>query len=390
MLPGVNRFRWSLALGLPTALVLFLACGGTGGSSTESGSGTGGSASAGKAGSATAGSATAGASGGTAGGGSFGNNGGGDGGPPDALPDGCATITKAADRPPLHLFVLLDRSGSMATKWDAAKAGLAAFLGDPASTDIDVGFGVFPPVAAAPGGECLVKYEDPIVPFAKLPGNAKPINDKLATIDPNGFGTPVYVALSGGLERGIQTLKASPKDRFVVLLVTDGEPEGPPTTCNGQSALDVGVIGSLAENGWKTFGVRTFVVGLPGVSPSFAQTVAQKGGGQAVLLDSSVDVAQKFQAALSTVLGEGLGCEFPLPPQDPTPYSYDEVNVRFTDGKGGVKDVARSVGCKDPDAWDYDGSPPTKIVLCGDLCKKAKGDGLAKVDAVLGCPTIVK
>ncbi len=385
----MTHLRWAVAAGLAAAAATFVACGGTGGSSAPApGAGSAGKIGAGAGGGA--GHVPGGAAGSSASGG-FGDSGGKDGGGPDALPDGCATVSKSADRPPLHLFVLFDRSASMATKWDAAKAGLAAFLGDPASSDIDVGFGVFPPASAPPGGECLVPYETPLVPFAKLPGNAKPIGDALATIEPNGFGTPIYVALSGGIERGIATLKASPTDRFVVLLVTDGEPEGPPTTCGGKDALDVGVIGAMADNGWKSFGVRTFVVGLPGVSPSFAKAVAEKGGGQAVLLDSSVDVAEQFRAALSTVLGEGLGCEFPLPPQSATPYSYDEVNVRFTNGKGSTKDLGRSIGCADPDGWDYDGAtPPTKIVLCGALCKAAKADGLAKVEAVLGCPTIVK
>jgi hypothetical protein len=91
------------------------------------------------------------------------------------------------------------------------------------------------------------------------------------------------------------------------------------------------------------------------------------------------------------VLGEGLGCEFPLPP-DTSKYDKDLVNVNYTKGDGsGTLDLKRSIGCKDGIGWDYDSEPkPTKLVLCGSTCEQVKKDGLAKIDVVLGCPTRIQ
>ena len=390
--PGLTRrTRLWLSVILPwVGVACAAACGDAGapvdnGAAGSTSAGSGGTGSGGKSGaSGAAGTSTTGGSAGT---GIVKEDGG-----TDALPDGCASISAQATRVPLHLYLLMDRSGSMATKWDAAKAGVASFLNDPASADIDVGFTVFPPENVAPGGECMYAYENPLVPFAKLPGNASAITTALGKIAPNGFGTPIYPALAGALDRGIVTIKTHPTDAYVALLVTDGQPEMPPAKCGNVDALDPATIAGLAETGFKQYKLRTYVVGLPGADPTFTQLVAQKGGGEAILLDN-VDVQQKFADALAKIRGEGLGCEFPLPPQaDGKMYSYDQVNVRYTEGKGGTGvDLFRSIGCKVGDAWDYDDPiNPTKVVLCKDTCAKVKADGLAKVDVVLGCPTNVK
>jgi hypothetical protein len=212
--------------------------------------------------------------------------------------------------------------------------------------------------------------------------------DFLAAVKPNGFGTPIYPALGGTLERGAVFKLAKPEENFAVLLVTDGEPAQPPATCNGVDALSTDSIGTFVADTLGKYGVKTFVIGLPGIPKSFADELAQKGGTQAIVIQQDVDLELQFQQALAGVLGEGLGCEFPLPP-DSTKYDKDLVNVKYTKGDGsGALDLKRSLGCKDGQGWDYDdGVKPTKLILCGATCDQVKKDGLAKVDVVLGCPT---
>lgn len=391
MLP---RSRFSLAVALSLPLVAAGAC-----SAGSTKSGDDGSTFAGAAGGAQAGSSGAGGKAGGAGASAAGAAGMGgfmtdpDAGASDALPDGCSTIDAKASRVPLHLYLLIDRSSSMAGRWDAVKAGVSAFLGDKASTDIDVGMTPFPAVNQTPGNECnFVPYQDPAVPFGLLPANKGPVDTFLAKTDPNGFGTPVYPALLGAYARGGDTLKQKPGDAFVVLLVTDGSPAPQPATCTGVDALSPMVIATLAEKALSLSKVRTFVVSFSKDSDdvAFANLVSQKGGGSAVFVDT-VDVEKKFRDALAAVRGEGLGCEFPIPAAPAgMKIDYGEVNVRYTAGDGKVTDLGRSPGCVAPSAWDYDDpNMPTKIKLCGDLCAAVKADGLAKIEAVFGCPTVI-
>jgi hypothetical protein len=371
--------------------------GGSGPDEAGGASATGGKAgTAGKGGSAgnTGGSAGASAGGMSGGGGDTSSFGGGinlpDGGMPDVLPEGCSGVEQAANRIPLTVFVMLDRSPSIGTDlWAAARNGLKGFINDKASEDITVGLSFFPVDADQLKFEdCSFKnYQDPQVPLGKLPGNAKTLSDAIDAAKTGGFGTPMYPALGGALERGVATQSAKPGENFVVLLVTDGAPSKPPATCPGVDPIDPNVTADLVEKAYTQFNVRTFVVGLPGVSASFANLIAQKGGSDAIIITSSVDIEGQFQDALSKVRGESLGCEFPLPP-DSSKYDKTLVNVRFTDGKGAATDLDHSADCSVGDGWKYDNeTTPTKVVLCDSICKQAKTDGLAKIQIVLGCPT---
>jgi Mg-chelatase subunit ChlD len=397
----------TLGLGAAGALVVACSSGGTSSADAPGAGGKGGSGGFGASGQGGNGNPTGGTSG--EGGSSDGGAGGGDAGSgnafgggagsvaidagKDAIDEGCAGVEAKATRVPLTLFIALDRSSSLSgAKWDAALKGLGAFLKDPVSAGIDVGLVTFPRQPLLNPQECsFSNYKDPEVPFAKLPGNAQPMLDFLATVKPNGFGTPIYPALGGTLERAAVSKIAKPLENFAVLLVTDGEPAQPPATCNGVNALSTDSIGAFVADTFEKYQVKTFVIGLPGIPKSFADTLAQKGGTQAIVIQQDVDLEKQFQGALSAVLGEGLGCEFPLPP-DSSKYDKDLVNVNYTKGDGsGTLDLKRSVGCKDGVGWDYDSdTKPTKLVLCGSTCEQVKKDGLAKIDVILGCPTRIQ
>ena len=97
-------------------------------------------------------------SGALAGSGAFGNVSGDAGIPvmlepprPGELHADCVGDTQHAERVQVDMYVMLDRSGSMledtgagATKWDAVRAALTAFVGDPASVGLGVGLQYFP------------------------------------------------------------------------------------------------------------------------------------------------------------------------------------------------------------------------------------------------------
>jgi hypothetical protein len=303
----------------------------------------------------------------------------------------CAYIVEEGNRTPLSLYVMFDKSSSMqGTKWEGGKAGLQVFLEDPASAGIRVAFNLFPRTPDSVPACDQNAYKEPRVPYDVLPPNAQPIVDLLDGELPDGFGTPIYPALGGALLKALAEAKAG--ESAAVLLVTDGEPQGPASTCAGLDPEDTQVIaGIAAQAASMNPPVFTYVIGLPGANQAFASAVAAAGKGTAILVGSG-DVGKEFQAALAAVLGTALPCEFFIPDKvaqgeiDP-----NNVNVIYTPGGGGsFETLPRSDDC-DPPGWTYDDpQQPDRIVLCPQTCASIKADLEGKMEIMLGCATVVK
>lgn len=329
-------------------------------------------------------------------GGAGGAGGGGAGGDlfPDANDDApivdepCQSISKQANEKPLHLFVLLDKSTSMAgSKWDAAQLGLKAFLEAQDSAGIDVALGVFPrPPDATPACDQNA-YKTPLVDFGLLPDHAADVSLALQSEAADGFSSPVYPALGGALLRSLDVLAANPGDAAAVLLVTDGAPQGPAPLCGGVDPEDPNEIAALAAAAAAMSPpVLTFVIGLPGVDQSAANTIAAGGGtGSAILVMG--DVASEFTKALAKAKGEALPCAYPLPTESEPGY----VNVEIGWGGGDPVVVPLNAACGgDGLGWTWDvPAAPTEIVLCPASCAALKADLQASIDIALGCPTVI-
>jgi hypothetical protein len=321
--------------------------------------------------------------------------GGGEGAGKDAdVPDNtCGYSTEKAETHPVSLYVLVDKSSSMSGfKWDAAVAGLTAFVNDPASAGLTVGMRFFPrPADATP--VCDQKaYQIPEVPFGLLPDNAKPIADALAAAMPNGFSTPVYPALGGGILAGIDNALNDPKRRTAVLLVTDGKPQGPAATCSGVNPEDLAEIEKLAKTGAEFKPpVVTYVIGLPGVDQTFANGVAAAGNTDSAILVSNVNVEQAFKDALAKVRGSALPCDYAIPKKvlDGN-FEVTEVNVLVTYSGKDPAFIPQVTTCGSKGGWKYDDpSAPENIVLCPATCTKLHSDFAAKIEIALGCETII-
>ncbi|NUP04677.1 MAG: VWA domain-containing protein [Polyangiaceae bacterium] len=301
---------------------------------------------------------------------------------------GCASIDQQAVARPLNLYIMLDRSSSMAgSKWDAAKAGLEAFLQDPASDGIDLGFRSFP--EGAPGCDQTV-YQDPAVGWAELPGVGQDVITALASLAPDGFSTPMYQALGGALLECIERKSDAPDEEAAVLLVTDGAPQGPTGTCGGVDPEDSQAIANLAAAALE-YGVTTFVIGLPGVDQSFANLVAAEGGSEEAILVGTTNVESEFRDALAKVRGDLLPCEYFIPEEVRT----GEVGLTFVNVALGFDGADPEITPQNPECdgegWHYDDpSEPTTIILCPKTCEKVKSDTSASISIALGCQTIVK
>ena len=316
----------------------------------------------------------------------------------DALPSAdaaCAVITEQAQAIPLNLYVMLDKSQSMAgDKREGAKAGLGAFVGDATFDGVKVALRFFPRDPDDKPGCDQTLYKQPTVPYGELPGNAKAITDALAAEAPNGFTTPTYVALGGAILESLDVQAQHPGEAAAVLLVTDGLPDGPAPLCSGVDPEDPAVIAALAATGFSK-GVHTYVIGLKGVTKGFADPIAKAGGSEGAILVGDVNVAAEFQKALAKIGSQALPCEYKIPAAvgKDAEISFGDVNVLFTPGVDGGVGVTELVA-QDPDCggkgWRYDDpAKPTRILLCPAFCSALKEDFGAAIQIQLGCATLV-
>jgi hypothetical protein len=318
----------------------------------------------------------------------FDGGGGAGGGLPD--PDAaCGLITEQAKSTPLSLYIALDKSSSMTgTKWDGAQAGLKLFVNDPSSAGIKVALNFFP---RNNNPTCdQFEYKPPVVPFAELPQNAVPVSQALAETTSDGLLTPIYPALGGAILAAKEQAENHPGEAAAVLLVTDGDPQGPSGTCaGGVNPTDPKAIADLAKTG-TMFGIKTFVIGLPGVKQTTVNQIAAAGGTDAAILVASSNVQGEFQEALAKVRGEALPCSYEVPAKveggeiDPA-----LVNVLLTPGGQKTAVLPQSPTCSEG-GWQYDAPvSPKQIVLCPSSCKALQTDFGAKLQILLGCKTEV-
>jgi hypothetical protein len=324
---------------------------------------------------------------------------GGDGGI-DLLPQGgnggsdaCALYEQTAVSKPVNLYIMFDKSSSMAgTKWEAAKAGLTAFVEDPSSAGTKVALRFFPRMPDAVPACDQQAYQEPTVDFTPLPDGAPAIVAALGAEAPDGFSTPIYPALGGALLEGIAVAQANPGEVSAVLLVTDGAPEGPAAMCAGVDPEDPQVLADLAATG-AGFAppVATYVVGLPGVDQSTANAIAAAGGTDEAILVASTNVESEFQSALSKVRGDALPCAYEVPPEVQSgEIGLGLVNVEVTQPGGEAETVPFDPAC-DGEGWHFDDvASPTAIELCPASCAQLEANPGVSIRVVMGCTTAVK
>ena len=384
-----------LSLGIGAALALGAGCS----SASNSNQGVGGAGGAGGTGAT---------------GGLFGDSGGGTGG----LPSGCASDVYSGELIPLDMFIMLDKSASMADagKWDAVVGAISDFVVLPESGGIGVGVNFFPvpPTVPPPSactsdpdcgayGPCLgafgcasggllgtdscvaEDYDDPPVPIAQLPGNASAVTSAIMGQGPTGNSTPTAPALEGAIDYAQGWAANNPGRLVLVVLATDGEPTG----CNPNR---VDTVAARAKEGFEQSpSVSTFVIGV-GSELTTLNLIAQEGGtDQALIVSGGPNTGQEFLDALNIVRG-AVSCKFQIPvPATGTP-DPGQVNIGWTP-EGGELEVFPGVGsasnCQGGNGWYYDNpADPSRIILCPAACDVVE-NSKGVVEVVLGCQTVV-
>lgn len=315
---------------------------------------------------------------------------GGDG----TVSDACATSTASAEQLPLHMVVVLDKSGSMceftsstsprdcnnpSSKWQQVTTSLDSFFKSPQSKGITVSLIAFPVNNNMCNGPT---YQTPIAADVALPDTTGKLAQVIAGLSGDG-STPTSAALSGSIEYAkTVNAKLAGKGKVAVVMATDGLPQG----CSGDS---ISGASTIAANAKAT--VPTYVIGVGNLLNDLNSLASAGGTNKAYIVSTSTQsaVANEFATALSQIRGQSLACEYALP-QPPAGQTLDlqKVNVQYSPAGGSAQTLKYSEACASADGWRYDNAQnPTKILLCQSACDKAKSDVSAKMDLVLGCQT---
>ncbi len=314
---------------------------------------------------------------------------------PDAA---CGVENDEATLTPVNMLVMFDRSGSMNNnnKWGQASGALVAFFQDPGTAGLRVALRFFPhdqPAAGCTNNQCSIPAcAQPLVPIGPLTADPAPTDTQeqlLVTAvtgngPGNGGGTPMYAALGGAESWATTYAKAHPTEKVVVILVTDGAPNG----CDE----DIGNISQQAAAALASDSVYTYAVGLEGSNESDMDAIAQAGGTTKGFFIGAGNAQADLLAALKAIQGSQVSCEFALPPSSKSGQAIDpnKVNVNFTPGGGSTEtlgQVADASECGNG-GWYYDNpTAPTTITLCPSTCTTVQGDKNAKIEILLGCAT---
>jgi hypothetical protein len=287
------------------------------------------------------------------------------------------------------MFITFDKSGSMddSSKWSNATQALGAFFSDPGAAGLRVALRFFPTQDCGCNVDSCAQM---LVPLGELTADAAPMDAQeeallgaIANNGPNG-NTPLYAALAGAIQAAEDQLMQAPNEKAVVIVVTDGEPNG----CNEDFDDIAGLAGAGLANG-----VLTYSIGLVGSNENLMNMIAQEGGTMSAFLIGNGNTSQDLLNALLAIQGSTVSCQFVVPDTsaDGTPIDPKQVNVVYSSGGGPPQTVPQVSGpgeCGDAPAWYYDNpSDPNTISLCPNFCDVVQQDESAQINLQFGCAT---
>jgi Mg-chelatase subunit ChlD len=345
----------------------------------------------------------------------------------DILRSGCKKSTVESNLLPANILFVLDRSGSMLcnpppttlssvceqqptrdnanspSKWEiTTQALIKAVRALPGSATIGLSY-------FANDDECGVNSLPSVPLLANSSAQQQAIETSIRSVSPGG-GTPIVGAtILAYAHMHASALAGKIYGNEFVVLITDGAQSEQcsfaPRCSSATSCTDVLINEEVAKAAGRGVGIRTFVVGVPGSEPArtVLSQIAKLGGSGPANCDPQqgnchfdmtkvTDLSAALNSALAEIAGQAVSCELNVPKPDQGELDPTLVNVVYTPSGGRESVVVRQdlrTACNaGANGWQY-ADANSKIRLCGDICNAVRSDTGAKVDVVLGCPSIL-
>jgi hypothetical protein len=336
-----------------------------------------------------------------------------------ARPDACAAVEFTAQRLPLDVYVMLDRSGSMnipqtlpptiggdcdvgdslSSRWCRTLGALDGFftVGEGEGTGVALQFfpngscSETPPIGhdCCESGACCLGDADaqPAVDLLLLKDNHPALVSALNAQSPAGVTTPIEAAVRG-LVKWTGTHVTAGRN-MAGLMITDGEPTG--------CSQDPSYLARIVGEHFAATGIPTFVIGMEGAKFAPLDEIA-KAGGVAAHTDHcpsgispchvySVGAANAdvFSAALDRIKGSAALCNYALPKPEAGVIDPEKLSVVFTIDQERVE-LSMTSG---PDACDGGGfflDPGSEaLTLCPSSCAAARAADVSEVKIAVQC-----
>lgn len=319
----------------------------------------------------------------------------------------CAVASTEVGLLPVHLAFAFDVSGSMGKgdkawhdkklKWDPVVRATRSFFEDASTMGLSASLTFFPGDGDEDERCDAQRYAVPDVPMTALPSPA--FYSAIQAIEPKDEGdwrggTPTLFVLQG--TRGfLKTLAEKQRGKFVMVLVTDGYPQGCDDAADSVDAVVAEARAAAAE------GVRTYVIGVANPPISGApdtvtdlQKVAVAGQTEKTYLIATGNesaTAEAFKSAVSAIKEAAASCEVAIPAPEPG-RSFDKrkvaVNLKLDGGQSRALDY--DAECKSKDAWHYDDvADPKRIALCAETCDAVQAEPKLRVEVQFACESLI-
>jgi hypothetical protein len=319
----------------------------------------------------------------------------------------CAVASTEVGLLPVHLAFAFDVSGSMgkgdkawhdkALKWDPVVRATRSFFEDPSAKGLQASLTFFP----ADGDEderCdAPAYAVPDVPMTALPSPA--FYSAIQAIEPKSAddwrgGTPTLFVVQG-TRTFLKGLAEKQRGKFVIVLVTDGYPQGCDEEADSVDAVVAEARAAAAE------GVRTYVIGVANPPLSGApdtvtdlQKIAVAGQTEKSYLIATGNesaTAEAFKGAVSAIKEAAASCEVSIPaPEAGRSFDKRKVAVRLKLDGSADRALHYDAECKTKDAWHYDDvANPQRIALCGETCDAVQEEPKLRVEVQFACESLI-
>jgi len=320
----------------------------------------------------------------------------------------CASTEAAAIKPPVDVIVAIDQSGSMYDDIARVKANINKLSDFLKATGLD--YRVVMVARVGTSGTTDVCVPPPLGGVATLCSDTtKPLrnsNPPIFRTSNQGIGSTnalsVLLSTYNSPTVGIGWQDAIRKESFKAIIpITDDNSSLAAASFDSQLlAKDPAAFGTATARKYGAYpimGASTYPsetrCGSTMVNngPTYIQLVKLAGGKWFPLC--ATDFGPLF-TDIAKSIATRVACELTIPaPPVGEKLDPNKVNVTYTPGGGGMSETILRDDSKPCEAgangWQYN-ADKTKILLCGDACKKAQSDLGGKVNVAFGCGTQFK